>query len=127
MEWEKLVDSRRHHVKYCPNAPPINYEYDPNSNGTPEQWQKNLRQLQVLKPLAGRRMANDAIVVFESDDEIYFPFVCANNAKKNSLWIALTGRRQILDSSRGRCHQLYTTPKARSLAAAASAALAAFF
>ncbi len=39
-------------VKPCPNAPPIDYEYDPNSDGTPEQWTNNLHTLQRLKPLA---------------------------------------------------------------------------
>ncbi|HTY86272.1 MAG TPA: HEAT repeat domain-containing protein [Candidatus Acidoferrum sp.] len=40
-------------VKPCPKAPPIDYEYDPNTDGTPDQWQKNLRLLETLKPLAG--------------------------------------------------------------------------
>ena len=39
-------------VKPCPNAPPCDYEHDSNSDGTPEQWQKNLKLLQTLKPLA---------------------------------------------------------------------------
>lgn len=40
-------------VKPCPNAPPCDYEHDPNTDGTPEQWQKNLKSLRSLKPLAG--------------------------------------------------------------------------
>jgi HEAT repeats len=40
-------------VKPCRKAPPIDYQYDPNSDGTPEQWQKNLQLLRTLKPLAG--------------------------------------------------------------------------
>lgn len=40
-------------VKPCPHAPPCDYEYDPNSDGTPEQRQKNFQLLQTLKPLAG--------------------------------------------------------------------------
>ena len=40
-------------VKPCPNAPRCDYAHDSNSDGTPEQWQKNLRLLQELKPLAG--------------------------------------------------------------------------
>jgi hypothetical protein len=39
-------------VKPCPHAPPCDYEYDPNSDGTLEQRQKNLQLLQALKPLA---------------------------------------------------------------------------
>ena len=39
-------------AKYCPNAPPCDYEHDPNSDGTPEQKKKNLHTLQALKPLA---------------------------------------------------------------------------
>jgi HEAT repeat protein len=40
-------------VKPCPQAPPIDYEHNSNSDGTPEQWQKNLQLLRTLKPLAG--------------------------------------------------------------------------
>jgi len=40
-------------VKPCPKAPPIDYEHNPNSDGTPEQWQKNLQLLRTLRPLAG--------------------------------------------------------------------------
>ena len=40
-------------VKPCPNSPQFEYEHDPNSDGTPEQWTNNLRVLQMLKPLAG--------------------------------------------------------------------------
>ena len=39
-------------VKTCSEAPHIVYEYDPNSNRTPEQRDKNLRTLQALKALA---------------------------------------------------------------------------
>lgn len=39
-------------LKPCSNAPPCDYEYDPNSEGTSEQKEKNLRTLQALKPLA---------------------------------------------------------------------------
>jgi hypothetical protein len=39
-------------VKPCPNAPPIDYEYRLDSDGSPQQWQKNLRLLQTLKPQA---------------------------------------------------------------------------
>jgi hypothetical protein len=42
-------------VQYCQSAPTnINYEYDPNSDGTPEQWTNNFRVLQSLKPLAAQ-------------------------------------------------------------------------
>jgi HEAT repeat protein/PBS lyase HEAT-like repeat-containing protein len=40
-------------VRTCTGAPRIDYDYDPNSDGTPEQWEKNLRTLKALKPLAG--------------------------------------------------------------------------
>ena len=40
-------------VQACPNAPHIEYEHDPNSDGTLEQWERNRRSLQALKPLAG--------------------------------------------------------------------------
>ena len=40
-------------VRACPKAPPADYEHDPNSDGTPEQWEKNRHTLQALKPLAG--------------------------------------------------------------------------
>jgi hypothetical protein len=40
-------------VQACPNAPHIEYDHDPNSDGTPEQWEKNLHTLQMLKALAG--------------------------------------------------------------------------
>ena len=40
-------------VKPCKNAPACDYEHDLNSDGEPEQWQKNLQLLQTLKPLAG--------------------------------------------------------------------------
>lgn len=40
-------------VQYCPGAPHFEYDHDPNSDGTPEQWEKNRRTLQALKPLAG--------------------------------------------------------------------------
>ena len=39
-------------VKTCSKAPHIVYEYDPNSNRTPEQRDKNLSTLQALKALA---------------------------------------------------------------------------
>jgi HEAT repeat protein len=39
-------------VKTCSKAPHIVYEYDPHSNRTPEQRDKNLRTLQALKALA---------------------------------------------------------------------------
>ena len=39
-------------AKYCPNAPPCDYEHDYNSDGTSEQKGKNLQTLQALKPLA---------------------------------------------------------------------------
>jgi hypothetical protein len=39
-------------VKPCRNAPSIDYQHDSNSDGTPEQWQKNLQLLSALKPLA---------------------------------------------------------------------------
>jgi hypothetical protein len=40
-------------VKACPRAPAVDYAHDPNTDGTPEQWKKNLHTLQELKPLAG--------------------------------------------------------------------------
>lgn len=40
-------------VEACPKAPHVNYEHDPNSDGTPEQWTNNLRILQSLRSLAG--------------------------------------------------------------------------
>jgi hypothetical protein len=40
-------------VHACPNAPPADYAYDPNRDGTPEEREKNLRTLAALKPLAG--------------------------------------------------------------------------
>jgi HEAT repeat protein len=40
-------------VQACPNTPHIEYDHDPNSDGTPEQWEKNLHTLQELKSLAG--------------------------------------------------------------------------
>jgi len=40
-------------VQACPKAPPVKYEYDLNTGGTPEQWETNRRTLQSLKPLAG--------------------------------------------------------------------------
>jgi hypothetical protein len=40
-------------VKACPNAPEIDYAYDPNYEGTSEQREKNLRTLQELKNLSG--------------------------------------------------------------------------
>lgn len=44
-------------VKPCSHAPPCDYQYDPNSSGTPEQREKNLRILQSLKPFAGHSAA----------------------------------------------------------------------
>ena len=40
-------------VAACRNAPPAHYEYDPNSNGTPAAWARNLKTLERLKSLAG--------------------------------------------------------------------------
>jgi hypothetical protein len=40
-------------VRACRNAPPSDYAHDNNTDGTPEPWEKNLRTLQALKPLAG--------------------------------------------------------------------------
>jgi hypothetical protein len=39
-------------IRNCSQAPRIDYDYDSNSDGTPAQWEKNLRTLQALKPLA---------------------------------------------------------------------------
>ncbi len=39
-------------VQACPNAPAIEYAYDPNSDGTPQEWEKNRQTLQQLKALA---------------------------------------------------------------------------
>jgi hypothetical protein len=40
-------------VRACPKAPPADYAHDYNTDGTPEQWEANLRTLEALKPLAG--------------------------------------------------------------------------
>ena len=39
-------------VQACPKAPPVKYEYDLNTGGTPEQWETNRRTLQSLKPVS---------------------------------------------------------------------------
>lgn len=39
-------------VEACADHPPCNYEYDPNSEGKPDQWEKNRQTLARLKPLA---------------------------------------------------------------------------
>lgn len=40
-------------VRILKESPKFEYEYDPNSDGTHEQWEKNHRTLMRLKPLAG--------------------------------------------------------------------------
>ncbi len=40
-------------VQACSDAPHFQYDHDPNSDGTPEQWEQNRRTLAELKPLAG--------------------------------------------------------------------------
>ncbi len=47
-------------VKACPNAPQVNYEHDPNANGTPETCARNLGVLAELKKLAGPIAARPA-------------------------------------------------------------------
>jgi HEAT repeat protein len=65
-------------VRACPKAPPADYEHDYNSDGTPEQWQKNLRTLQALKPLAGPvpisvlRPKTPAVPLLQTDPPIDF-------------------------------------------------------
>ncbi|MFO0915022.1 MAG: HEAT repeat domain-containing protein [Pirellulales bacterium] len=40
-------------VKACTDAPQVDYAYDPNSNGTPSQWEANERVLWELNKISG--------------------------------------------------------------------------
>ena len=40
-------------LEACPDAPAVDYAYEPNHEGTPQQWERNRQTLRRLKPLAG--------------------------------------------------------------------------